>query len=342
MPWLEQFIRRYEHRRWTVDQNRRVLPFAWGLEHIGGRADETDPRGFLNSWVDYTLKHSDEWFAVTPATDYVLREEQNGDEVLTFTSEVESPWRENNLVCARLFAAGTTGPAVVVLPQWNAKWNVQVNICRWLNLLGITALRLSLPYHDRRATREQERADNLVGANIGLTLQANRQAVLDTRRCLIWLGQQGYSKLGLVGTSIGSAVGAITMSHDRLVRAGAFFHVSTYFGDVVRTGMNTAHVWESLRAHVNADELRHFWSPISPSPYLWKLRGSSQKMFMVSGRYDPTFLPEFSEQIIAGVRGNLTEATALLLPCGHYSLELKPFAYTAALSMGMFLFQNLA
>src|SRR5262249_53682587 len=146
---------------------------------------------------------------------------------------------------------------------------------RWLNRLGITALRLSLPYHDRRATPEQERADNLVGANIGLTLQANRQAVLDTRRCLIWLAQQGYGKLGLVGTSIGSAVGAVTMSHDRLVRAGAFFHVSTYFGDVVRTGMNTAHVWESLRAHVSAEELRHFWSPISPSPYLWKLRGST-------------------------------------------------------------------
>ena len=37
----------YEHRRWTTDDNRRVLPFGWGLEHIGGRADEPDPRGFL-------------------------------------------------------------------------------------------------------------------------------------------------------------------------------------------------------------------------------------------------------------------------------------------------------
>ena len=35
-------------------------------EHIGGSADETDPRGFLNAWVDETLANSDEWFAVTP------------------------------------------------------------------------------------------------------------------------------------------------------------------------------------------------------------------------------------------------------------------------------------
>ena len=30
------------------------------------------------------------------------------------------------------------------------------------------------------------------------------------------------------------------------------------------------------------------------------------------------------------------------MPCGHYSLELKPFSYPAALQMGMFLFQHLA
>ena len=40
MAWLEQTIRRYEHRRWTTDDNRRVLPFGWGLEHIGGRAGD--------------------------------------------------------------------------------------------------------------------------------------------------------------------------------------------------------------------------------------------------------------------------------------------------------------
>ncbi len=92
------------------------------------------------------------------------------------------------------------------------------------------------------------------------------------------------------------------MAHDPLVRAGAFLHVSTYFADVVRTGMNTSHVWEGLRANVSADELRRFWSPISPYPYIGRLRGSTQKMLMVSGRYDPTFWPEFSAEIIRNVQ----------------------------------------
>ncbi len=146
----------------------------------------------------------------------------------------------------------------MLLPNWNAKWHGQLTLCRFLNSLGITVLRMSMPYHDRRAISGHERADHLVGPNIGLTLHATRQAIVDTRTCLLWLAQQGYHKLGLVGTSIGSAVGSITMCHDKLVSAAAFLHVSTYFGEVVRTGMTTAHVWEGLRAKVTAEELGIF------------------------------------------------------------------------------------
>lgn len=345
MSWLEQRIRQYEHRRWTTDNNRRVRPFAWGLEHLGGNTADPEPREFLGNWALDTLAHSQEWFQTNPAHDYALDAPQNGghgDRVLTFTSAITSPWPENNRVHARFFAARNSGPAVVVLPQWNAKWDVQVKICQWLNRWGISALRLSMPYHDRRMIPGHERADHLVGPNIGLTLEANRQAVLDVRRCLQWLACQGYGKLGLVGTSIGSAVGFITMAHEPLVSAGAFLHVSTYFADVVRTGMNTAHVWEGLRTSVSADELRHFWSPISPFPYVSRMRGSSQKMLMVSARYDPTFLPEFSEEIIREVRTTGMESEVLLMPCGHYSLERAPFSYAAALKMGSFLFRNLS
>jgi len=54
-----------------------------------------------------------------------------------------------------------------------------------------------MPYHDRRMAHGHERATNL-RPNIGLTLQANRQAVQDARRCLHWLEQQGYTKLGIL------------------------------------------------------------------------------------------------------------------------------------------------
>ena len=44
MSRYEHWIRRYEHRRWTTDDNRMVRPFEWGLEHIGGDSESADPR----------------------------------------------------------------------------------------------------------------------------------------------------------------------------------------------------------------------------------------------------------------------------------------------------------
>lgn len=337
MHWLEQAIRRYEHRRWTTDNNRLVRPFEWGLEHIGGRATEPDPGAWLRRWSQYTLDHSGEWFATGPAADYCL-----ADGVLTFTSAVASPWSLNNVVSARFYPAKKSGPAVLVLPNWNAKWHGQVQLCRWLNKLGISALKMSMPYHDGRMAPGHERADQLVGSNIGLTLQANQQAVTDARRCLMWLEEQGYNRLGILGTSIGSSVGYITMVHEPRVRAGAFLHVSTYFADVLSTGITTSHVWEAMKSKVTADELREYWAPVSPMPYVERGLGAGKRCLMISGRYDPTFLPSLTKNMLDALHAHGGAPEVLWLPCGHYSLELPPFSYVAGLRLGTFLFQALA
>ena len=98
MHWFERRIRRYEHRRWTTDDNRRVQPFHWGLEHIGGDPADSDPAAFVRQFAKHAIENSAAWFATTPATDYALDHEN----VLTFTSSIASPWPENNTVCARL------------------------------------------------------------------------------------------------------------------------------------------------------------------------------------------------------------------------------------------------
>jgi hypothetical protein len=335
--WLETKIRRYEHFRWAQEPNRRTLPFSWGLEHIGGDADEAGARQFLSNFVDQTLAHSDDWFAATSAPDYALQ-----DNILTFSSAIESPWPENNRVYGQLFPVGRKRAAVVVLAQWNARWEEQRDVCRWLNRLGLTAIKMSLPYHDRRAVPGHPRGDHLVGPNIGLTLQANRQAVVDVRRTLRWLEHQGYDRLGILGTSIGSCIAFITMCHEPALRAGAFLHVSSYFGDVVANGLTTMNVWETLQSKLSPLELRHYWSPISPFPYTPKLGGSNKKILAMSGRYDPTFWPEFTNAFLDRVRRNVVELKSVSLPCGHYSLGAAPFKYLAGYRFGTFLARALA
>jgi len=337
MSWYEHAIRRYEHRRWTTDDNRMVRPFEWGLEHLGGTERFGEPREFLREHASEAMARSEEWFRPREVTDYRLDDEQ----VLTFTSPIASPWPENNTVHAQFFPARKGGPAVLILPNWNAKWHGQVALCRWLERIGISAMKMSLPYHDRRMAEGHERADQLVGPNIGLTLMANRQAVQDARACLTWLERQGYDRLGILGTSIGSSVGYITLVHDRRVRAGGFFHVSTYFADVVSQGMTTNHVWEALRHVVSVEELRKFWAPISPMPYVERGMGAGRKTFMVYGKYDPTFLPELTEEMLRALWSHGAEPRTLELPVGHYSLELGPFSYVAGYRMIMFFLEAL-
>jgi Alpha/beta hydrolase domain containing 18 len=337
MSWLEQKVLAYEQMRFAQEQNRRVLPFEWGLEHVGGDPNDRNPRAWLDQFIAHTLAHSDDWFATTPADDYQLE-----DNVLTFTSAVESPWPENNRVHAQLFKARRHGPAVVVLAQWNSRWEEQQNVCRWLQLLGITAVKISLPYHDRRAIPGHPRADHLVSANIGLTLQASRQAVLDVRRTLRWLERQGYDRLGLLGTSIGSCLAFLTLVHEPALRAAAFLHVSTYFGDVVAAGLTTSNVWDALHHDFSLEEVRHFWSPISPYPYIPRLVGARKKILAISGRYDPTFPNELTQEFLTEMKRKGIPSQSLSLPCGHYSMGVAPFSYAVGYRFGTFLFQVLA
>ncbi|MGA3293088.1 MAG: prolyl oligopeptidase family serine peptidase [Candidatus Acidiferrales bacterium] len=337
MFWFEQRVRRYEQMRFDQEPRRRTLPFTWGLEHIGGDAGDANPRAFLDRFAAETVSQSDAWYAGTPADDYRL----DGG-VLTFTSAIASPWHENDRVHAQVFRGSRPGAAVVVLAQWNARWEEQQSVCRWLNRLGITAVKMSLPYHDRRAIPGHPRADHLVGPNIGLTLQANRQAVADVRRTLRWLEQQGYDRLGILGTSIGSSVGFITLCHEPALRAGAFLHASTYFGDVVANGLTTTNVWQSIAPEVSPEEIRRYWSPISPFPYIPRLRGAEKKILAITGRYDPTFWPEFTAAFFQKLQGEEIGFESVWLPCGHYSLGVAPFSYIAGYRFGKFLQRALA
>ena len=105
-------------------------------------------------------------------------------------------------------------------------------------------------------TAELERADHLVSSNIGRTIQSMRQAVLDTRAAVRWLKAEGYERVGILGTSVGSCIAFLAFAHEPDLNAGAFNHVSGYVADVVWHGLSTAHVRASFGDHLTLDELR--------------------------------------------------------------------------------------
>ena len=337
---IAPFFHRWERTLASVDNNRVVRPFEWGPEWLGLDADTPDPHARILEWSRAAVAASDALFHADAAADYAV-----GDaDTLTFTSALESPHDVNNLVTARVFHAKAPRavadqPIVIVLPQWNADAGGHVGLAQLFARFNISAVRLTLPYHDVRRPAELERADYIVSANIGRTLHANRQAVLDAKRVVTWLWNQGYRRIGIMGTSLGSCLSMITMAHDERIRAGAFNHVSTYFADPIWRGLSTQHVRAGLEQGVTLDELRELWMPISPWPFIDRIRG--RKALLVYARYDLTFPPDLSRDFVREFSKRDVGHQLAVLPCGHYTTGKAPFKFIDAFHLTKFFLKNL-
>jgi hypothetical protein len=335
---LSPLFHQWERRLAAAAEHRVVRPFEWGLEWIDGLgAGEDGAMERLAAWASQTVTNSDAFFALEPSDEYVLE-----GNLLSFPSAIVTPHRENNTVRARYFPEQSERGrrrAVVVLPQWNADAGGHIGLCRLLNTFGISALRLSLPYHDARMPPELRRADYIVSANVGRTAQVCRQAVLDARRAVRWLANQGYTSIGILGTSLGSCLSMLTAAHEPLIRAAALNHISPYFADVIWEGLSTAHVKEGLQGRIDLDALRRIWMPISPFPYLERLRGKG--VLLVYARYDLTFPVALSKLLVEEFRSRGIAHDVAVLPCGHYSTGVGPFKWMDGILLCRFLNRSL-
>ncbi len=343
-----RYMRDWENRLCLRATDRVVRPFEWGTEFArhwqvtgatphNGHSDEQ----YLNLVNELAVADSDSFFDYAPPTGFAM----DGNR-LTFPSPVRTPWEENNTVHAQWFpAAPRNGErvrrAVLVLPHWNAPAGAHIGLARGIQKLGISALRLSLPYHDFRMPAELKRADYAVSSNIGRTIDATRQAVIDARACLDWLQLKGYERLGIVGTSLGSCYAFLAATHDPRIQVNVFNHCSAWFSDVVWTGLSSRHIRRTLEQHLDPDRLRDLWRAISPVSYIDKFAAQRQKSLFLYTVYDTTFLPEFSREVVGLIARAGVDHKLVVLPCGHYTLGEFPFKYVAGYHICAFLKRNL-
>jgi hypothetical protein len=270
---------------------------------------------------------------------------------LRFTSPERTPYPENNVVNARWYPAPPSRDpnrpkqAIIVIPQWNADGFSHNALCDIFNKMGISALRLSQPYHDIRRPAELERSDYAVSANIGRTISACRQAVVDIRCCLDWLEEQGYEHFGVQGTSLGSCYAFMASAHDPRLRVNAFNHASTSFGDVVWAGQSTRHIRQGLfEAGLTQERIRALWAAVSPCNYYDKIvspeaAGALKRVLVVYARYDLTFPFEYSLQVLEAFKRIGLNFEPRMLPCGHYTTGETPYQYIDGWYMGSFIYR---
>ena len=327
--------------------NRVVRPFEWGLDWVERwpEARRTPrnghtPDAYIRLLNQIVLQDSSQFFAYEKPREFSLV----GDHV-RFRSPVETPYPENNTVHLRYFPATAKGApvkkAVIVLPHWNASPHQHVALCRGIQKLGLSSVRISLPYHDDRMPPELERADYAVSSNIGRTLDATRQAVLDVRASIDWLESRGYEEFAIVGTSLGSCYAFLASAHDARLRVNVFNHCSAYFADVVWTGLSTQHIRQTLEPNISLDTLRTSWDVLNPVHYMDRFAALEKNSLFMYTSYDTTFLPQFSKVAVDHIRQRGLKHRVVVLPCGHYTMGESPFKYIAGYQICSFVKRTL-
>ena len=281
----------------------------------------------------------------------MLRQAASGEleeaDFLRFTSPVRTRYPENDQVNARWYPApesrqraGRPRQAIIVMPQWNSDAISHNLLCSLFNRFGISALRLSMPYHDIRRPAELERSDYATSANIGRTISACRQAVVDIRSCIDWLETQGYTQFGVLGTSLGSCYAFIAAAHDPRLRICAFNHASTWFGDVVWTGQSTRHVRAAFEeAGLTQDQVRQAFLGVSPMSYMERFAANRRRVLVVHATYDLTFPLQYSLDVLANFNRCGVDYVSKVLPCGHYTTGEWPYKYLDGWYLGSFVYQ---
>jgi len=87
--------------------------------------------------------------------------------------------------------------------------------------------------------------------------------------------------------------------------------------------------------------LRRYWSLISPSAYLHRLKERDLKTLLIWASHDSTFLPMYSRQVLERFRELELPHSVFNLPCGHYTTGQFPFNLIDGLTMCRFAARNL-
>jgi len=134
--------------------------------------------------------------------------------IVTFPSPQESPYPENNTVYAEYFKPVGKGPfpAVIILDVTEGDQALSRTMGGYLASKGIAGLFVQMAYYGPRRPPPSEGKIRMLSTNYPRSLLAVTQTVLDIRRATAWLEsrpEHDTKRLGLVGTSLGSMVGAL-------------------------------------------------------------------------------------------------------------------------------------
>ncbi len=238
---------------------------------------------------------------------------------LTFPSPVAGDILENNTVHAEYFVPKGPGkfPAVVVLDIMQGNQLIARGEAMWLAQNGVAALVVVLPhYNQRRAPNSKVK---LVSTDIPRTLDGVRQGVMDCRCAIGWLAARAEvdaDALGMVGTSLGSFLTALTSANEPRIKNVCMVLGGGGLVDAYYDHPKAKEVAAVLDQIGGKAIVKRLIAPVDPITYAAQLKGKN--LLMIAAKYDDIVPPKAATA--------LWEATGkqriVWLDAGHVSTAL--------------------
>lgn len=239
---------------------------------------------------------------------------------LRFPSPITSDCPENNTVHAEYYQPRGTGPlpAVIVLDITGGDQSLSRAIATCLAQNRVAALFVQMAYYGPRRPPGSRR--RLLSPNVHHTLEAVRQTVLDVRRAAAWLASRretDQARLGIVGTSLGSMIGALSAEMEPRLRRvvvllGGGGLVDAYY-DHPRAAPYRR-LFEALGG--KKADLAAMIAPADPLTWAANLR--DRRVLYLAARYDEVVPPRATEALWRASG----EQALHWFDCGHYTAAL--------------------
>src|SRR5262245_16012394 len=216
---------------------------------------------------------------------------------LTFPSPVDSPHDQNNTVYAEYYRPTGKGPypAVIVLDILDGGEIVPRTQASMLAQNGVAALHVKMAYYGAR--RPPGSSARLVSPNLPMTLAAIRQTVLDCRRATAWLESRPEiegKKLGIMGTSLGSFLAALTAESEPKISKVALLFGGGGFVEGYCDHPKARPVFENIaKIGITKDVLKTVIAKVDPLTCADYLKG--RDVLLIAAKRDDVVPPKMAE-----------------------------------------------
>jgi dienelactone hydrolase len=231
-------------------------------------------------------------------TRYALRHSGVTVYDLTFPSPVKSDIDANNTVYAQYFVpnGGAKCPAVIVLDIMQGNQMIARGEAMWLAQHGVAALVVVLPhYNERRAPGSTVK---LVSTDIPRTMDGIRQGVLDCRVAAAWLAQRpevDAERLGMVGTSLGSFLSALTSANEPRIKSVCLLLGGGGLVDAYSDHPKAKPVTDVIDALGGKNFVKKLIAPVDPITYAEQLKG--KRVLLIAAKNDEIVPPKAAQQL---------------------------------------------